>query len=137
MPAGGAHVSSAAVRWPGGKAVFVWSASAKRWLLTMDGLRASSDGKRLGGTTVVIQYVNIHPSSYGDKFGGVTPMSETIGHGKAVVLRDGRAYSVRWSRTSKAGGTKWTLANGHRLSFAPGQVWVLLANKSTPATLTR
>ena len=88
----------------------MWSASAKRWLLTMDGLRASSDGKRLGGTTVVIQYVNIHPSSYGDKFGGVTPMSETIGHGKAVVLRDGRAYSVRWSRTSKAGGTKWTLA---------------------------
>ena len=137
VPAGGAHVSSAAVRWPGAKAVFVWSASAKRWLLTMDGLRASSDGKRLGGTTVVIQYVNIHPSSYGDKFGGVTPMSETIGHGKAVVLRDGRAYSVRWSRTSKAGGTKWTLANGHRLSFAPGQVWVLLANKSTPATLTR
>jgi hypothetical protein len=137
VPAGGAHVSSAVVRWPGAKAVFVWNASAKRWLLTMDGLKASSDGKRLGGTTVVIQYVNIHPSSYGDKFGGVTPMSETVGSGKAVVLRDGRAYQARWSRTSKAGGTKWTTPAGRPMTFAPGQVWVLLTSKSLPATLTR
>jgi hypothetical protein len=81
--------------------------------------------------------VNIHPSIYGDKFGGVTPMSETVGHGQAVVLRDGRAYQALWSRTSKSGGTKWTTPAGRPMAFAPGQVWVLLTNKSLPATLTR
>ena len=135
-PSGGTPLTSATVRWPGAKAVFVWSAKDKRWLLTMDGVEGVSDGKQLGGTTVVIQYVAMHDSGYGDRHGGITPMSETIGSGKAVVLRDGRAYQALWSRTSKSGGTKWTQVNGRPLPFAPGQVWVLLANKTTPATLT-
>ena len=127
------------MRWPGAKAVFVWSAGGQA-LAAHDGRRsrASSDGKRLGGTTVVIQYVNIHASSYGDKFGGMTPMSETVGSGQGgraprrpcvpgplVPDLEDRRHEV------DAGLT------GRPLPFAPGQVWVLLANKTTPATLTR
>jgi hypothetical protein len=137
VPANGVHIKSATVRWPGATAFFAWNAAAKRWLLTMDGIKSRSDGTRLGGTTIVVQYVDVHASGYGDKFGGKTPMSETIGKGRAVLLRDGRAYSMRWSRPAMKAGTTWTTAKGKRLAFAPGQVWVLLVNRTTHATLTR
>jgi hypothetical protein len=136
-PAVGLHVSSATVRWPAARAVFEWSTAAKRWLLTMDGVRSTSDGVRLGGTTVVIQYVSITNSSYHDRHGGVTPFSATVGHGRAVILMDGRAQSARWSRPSASRGTVWTTPAGKRIAFAPGQVWVLLVNQRTPASLTR
>jgi hypothetical protein len=43
------------------------------------------------------------------------------------VLRDGRAFNVRWSRPSADHGTTFTLPSGQRMLFAPGQVWVVLA----------
>jgi len=136
-PPGGLKVSSATVRWPAAKAVFVWNPATQRWLLTMDGIKAISDGKRMGGTTVVVQYVRMYDSGYGDRHGGITPMSVTIGSGSALVLRNGKAYAARWSRASKTSGTIWTTSTGARLPFAPGQVWVLLVNRTTHATLTR
>jgi Protein of unknown function (DUF3048) N-terminal domain/Protein of unknown function (DUF3048) C-terminal domain len=136
-PAGGIHVSTATVKWPAAKAVFAWNAAAKRWLLTMDGIRASSDGVRLGGTTIVIQYVTMTNSRYHDRHGGITPFSQTIGKGRAVVLLDGKAVSARWSRANLKSGTIWTTPAGKRLAFAPGQVWVLLVNKTSHAQLTR
>ena len=51
----------------------------------MDGRKAmATDGSRLGGTTVIVQYVDIYPSCYGDKFGGITPMSDTVGVGQGA-----------------------------------------------------
>jgi Protein of unknown function (DUF3048) N-terminal domain/Protein of unknown function (DUF3048) C-terminal domain len=137
VPGNGVHIKSATVRWPAATAFFQWNAAAKRWLLTMDGIQSRSDGVRLGGATIVVQYVFMHDSGYGDKFGGRTPMSETIGKGRALVLRNGRAYSARWSRSNAKSGTTWTTPKGKKLSFAPGQVWVLLVNRTTHATLTR
>jgi hypothetical protein len=83
---------------------------------------------------VIVQYVQVHPSGYGDKFGGVTPMSETVGQGKALVLRDGRAYTAAWSRPTKSAGTRFTVG-GRDLPLAPGQVWVLLVRSNRPATI--
>ena len=40
----------------------------------------------------------------------------------------GKAYPVRWSRPSADDGTAYTLPDGQRMTFAPGQVWVLLAS---------
>ena len=86
---------------------------------------------------MVIQYVSMTNSSYHDRHGGVTPFSATVGHGRAVILMDGRAQSARWSRASASAGTIWTTPTGKRIAFAPGQVWVLLVNKTTHASLTR
>jgi hypothetical protein len=137
VPAHGLTVTSATIHWPAATAVFAWNAAAKRWLLTMDGVKAVSDGKPLGGTTVVVQYVDVHNSIYHDRHGGITPMSETIGKGRALILRDGKVFSARWSRSTASAGTIWTTPSGSRLPFAPGQVWVLLVNKTTHAALTR
>jgi len=43
-----------------------------------------------------------------------------------VVLRDGRARRVHWSRPDPDGGTTYTLRSGARMTFAPGQEWVVL-----------
>jgi hypothetical protein len=43
------------------------------------------------------------------------------------VLRDGRAYDIRWSRADPDGGTTFTTASGQPMRFARGPVWVVLA----------
>jgi Protein of unknown function (DUF3048) C-terminal domain len=45
------------------------------------------------------------------------------------VLRDGKAYDIRWSRPSADGGTTFTTTAGAPMTFATGQVWVVLAQK--------
>lgn len=132
-PAGGKRVTSVTARWPSARAEFTWSRSKHRWLLTMDGTKAmSTEGPQLGGTTVIVQYVTMYDSGYGDKFGGRTPMSDTVGSGKALILRNGKAYAGAWSRPSKDKGTTWTVG-GKEFPLAGGQVWVLLVNKNSKA----
>jgi len=59
----------------------------------------------------------------GFRFGPPRPVA---GSGTAVVLRDGRAWRVHWSRPDPDSGTTYTLPSGARMTFAPGQVWVVL-----------
>lgn len=135
-PPGGQRVHSVTAAWGSSTEQFRWSPDQHRWLLTSDGAAAmSTEGPQLGGTTVIVQQVNVTSSQFGDAYGGVTPMSETVGHGKALVLRNGRAYRVRWSRPSAEKGTRWTY-RGHAFGMAPGQVWVVLLDKDRHPDLT-
>ena len=62
--------------------------------------------------------------------GGRPPYAESVGSGRAVILRNGKEYTVHWSRPTLDGGTTYTLPDGKRMLFAPGQVWVVLAPDS-------
>jgi Protein of unknown function (DUF3048) C-terminal domain len=73
-----------------------------------------------------VQYTQIATSRF-EEYGGRPPYAKSIGSGKAVVLRDGHAYTVRWSRPDGGTGTTYTLPGGQRMLFAPGQTWVVLA----------
>jgi len=98
-----------------------------RWLLWMDGAPAmAAEGGQLGGATVIIQYTVVRTSRF-IEYGGRPPYAQSLGSGRAVVLRNGRAYTVRWSRPNANGGTTFTLRNGKRMLFAPGQTWIVLA----------
>lgn len=135
VPAGGAPASTVTVRYPSTTVLLRWSPTERRWLVSTDGRAATAaEGGQLGGTTVIVQYVTVRPSTYGDRYGGVTPMSETVGQGSALVLRDGRAYQAAWTRSTKSRGTRYTVG-GKDLPLAPGQVWVLLVRKERPATV--
>jgi hypothetical protein len=126
-PAGGRATSSFSVSYPAASFTFRWSASARRWLVWMDGApAAATEGGQLGGATVVIQYTVIRTSRFLE-YGSRPPYAQSVGSGRAVVLRNGMAYDVRWSRPSADGGTTYTLPSGQRMKFAPGQVWVVLA----------
>ncbi|MBO0821469.1 MAG: DUF3048 domain-containing protein, partial [Nocardiopsaceae bacterium] len=128
-PPGGRRVSSVTARYPAARFTFRWSASAKRWLTSMDGGTArDTAGGQLGGATVVLQYTTVTTSRFLE-YGKPPPYADTTGSGRAVVLRDGRSYDVTWTRPSPGHGTVYKLPSGRRMTFAPGQVWVLFLQK--------
>jgi hypothetical protein len=128
-PTGGKKAKEFTAFWPGAQAKFVWSPKQERWLLTMDGSRAmSTEGPQLGGTTVIVQRVDVYPSKYGDAYGGVTPITETVGKGAAWMFRDGKVWPITWSRPSAKEGTTWKY-KGSEVAFDPGQVWILLLDE--------
>jgi Protein of unknown function (DUF3048) N-terminal domain/Protein of unknown function (DUF3048) C-terminal domain len=129
-PAGGTPAASFSVKYPSASCIFRWSAHDRRWLLWMDGAPAmATEGGQLGGSTVIVQYTQIATSRF-EEYGGRPPYAKSVGSGNAVVLRDGRAYSVFWSRPSREAGTTYTLWDSQPMLFAPGQTWVVLAPDS-------
>jgi len=130
-PAGGSEDTSETVRYPAARFAFTWSASRQRWLVSMDGTPdVTTDGKRLAPATVVVQYVKVRRSAFHDFLGNYTPYTETVGSGRAKVLRDGRAYDAKWKRAKAADGTEFTTKDGQPVNFAKGQVWVVFAKAS-------
>ncbi|MET9759053.1 DUF3048 domain-containing protein [Streptomyces sp. NPDC006372] len=127
-PAGGTATASQTVRYPAARFTFTWSQTRDRWLVGMDGTPATTaDGKRMAAATVVVQYVKVRQSAFRDFLGNSTPYTETVGSGKAKVLRDGRAYDVDWKREKAMDGTAFTTGDGTPVNFAKGQVWVVYA----------
>ena len=134
LPAGGRAASSFSVSYPAASFTFRWSAPAGRWLVWMDGAPAlTTEGGQLGGATVIIQYTVITTSRFLE-YGSRPPYAVSVGSGRAVVLRNGQAFDARWSRPSADGGTTYTLPSGQRMTFAPGQVWVILVAAPKPAS---
>jgi Protein of unknown function (DUF3048) N-terminal domain/Protein of unknown function (DUF3048) C-terminal domain len=130
LPAGGKSAASYSVQYPETSYTFRWSAKAGRWLAWIDGAPAmATEGGQLGGSTVIIQYTQITTSRF-EEYGGRPPYAKSTGAGTAVILRDGKEYTVHWSRPSLDGGTTYTRPDGQRMLFAPGQVWVVLAPDS-------
>jgi len=128
-PAGGRVERSYAVSYPGASFTFRWSAPAGRWLVWMDGAPAmATEGGQLGGPTVVVQYTVVRTSRFLE-YGSRPPFAESTGSGRAVVLRDGKAFDVKWARPTQDSPTVFTLPSGQRMTFAPGQVWVVFAAK--------
>ncbi len=124
-PAGGRPASSYQVSYPAFAFTVRWSASGHRWLVWMDGRPAvTAAGGQLGGPTVVVQYVRVSTSVFRER-GIRPPFANTVGSGTAVVLRNGRAYQVHWSRPSPDAGPEFTLPSGRRMPFSRGQVWVI------------
>ena len=130
LPAGGRAIRSMTVRYPAATITFRWSAKAGRWLLWMDGAAGrAAEGGQLGGRTVILQYTKITTSRF-HEYGGRPPYAISVGSGRAVILRNGRAFTVHWSRPNINAGTTFTLPDGKRMLFAPGQVWVVYAPDS-------
>lgn len=127
QPSAGKPTTSFSISYPAASFTFRWSGAQHRWLAWMDGrpARSTEDGQ-LGSPTVVIQYVRVTKSGFFEH-GRPPPYAQTVGSGRAVVLRDGKSWQVRWSRATASAGTTFTLPDGARMPFAPGQVWVLIA----------
>ena len=140
---GGAPTSKAVMHWPAATYSASWSAEESRWLLSHNNsVNLADSGVVLGPTTLVIQMVSITPSEYKDKVGGVTPFSQTVGSGKAYVLRDGQRFVTTWNRPSSVAGTTFAFADGTIMNFDPGQIWIALTDQepdftSPPAPKTK
>ena len=132
---GGTPTQKVDVTWPAARYSAEWSDAESRWLLSHNSkLNLAESGVVLGPTTFVIQMVKILPSEYGDKLGGVTPLSETIGTGKAYVLRNGERFVTTWNRATADSGTTFSFSDGTIMNFDPGQVWVALTDREPEFT---
>jgi hypothetical protein len=136
VPSGGTAITGAKLSWPATSYDLKWSAEEERWMISNNGVaNLSASGLQHGPTTFLIQMVEILPSEYGDKFGGVTPYSKTIGTGTGFVLRDGKYFPATWSRPDELAGTTWRALDGSEIPFARGQVWIALTEKNPEFTL--
>ncbi|MFE7761495.1 DUF3048 domain-containing protein [Streptomyces sp. NPDC057438] len=127
-PEGGTPEDSRTVRYPAARFTFTWSGDSHRWQVSMDGTPTiTTDGARVAPATVVVQHVTIRASRFHDYLGNNTPYTETVGSGRAEVLRDGRVFDARWERETATDGTTFTTTDGAPMDFARGQVWVVYA----------
>lgn len=130
-PESGTVISEAKISWPAASYTVTWSKEQERWLISNGGVpNLAASGKQLGASTFVIQLVEITPSEYRDKGGGVTPLSRVIGRGSGFILRDGYMYPALWERTGAESGTRWYDMTGKEITFARGQIWVALTDKT-------
>ena len=130
LPEGGAVTEKVVMNWPAATYSATWSEKDARWLLSHNNaVNYADSGLVLGPSTLIIQMVSITPSEYKDKVGGVTPFSQTVGSGKAYVLRDGQRFTTTWTRPSAEAGTTFTFADGTIMNFDPGQIWIALTDR--------
>jgi hypothetical protein len=135
LPEGGAPTTKAVMNWPAATYSATWSVDEARWLLSHNNsIDIADSGVVLGPSTLVVQMVSITASEYRDKVGGVTPLSQTVGTGKAYVLRDGQRFVTTWSRPSSESGTTITFTDGTIMNFAPGQIWIALTDREPDFT---
>ena len=128
-PAGGTSTAQQKASYSAASFSFAWSASAGRWLITMDGKPyRTTEAGQLGAATVVLQRVTTHPEPWPeDSTGAIAPVAQTVGTGSATVLRDGQSYAATWSRASVEDPTGFTVTgSGAPLPLASGPVWILL-----------
>ena len=128
-PPGGRVTRSESVSYPAAAFRFTWSAAEGRWLVSMGGRPAvTANGVRVSAATVVIQQTTVRRSRFAEQ-GGRPPFAKSTGSGGALILRNGRAWTAHWSRPSAGGRTTFTTASGRPATFAPGQVWIVLARR--------
>jgi hypothetical protein len=134
--AGGRPATTVSIRYPSARVGAVWSPAKKRWLLSMDGLKdMAAEGGQLGATTLVVQFATVRPSPYHDVNGANTPLTETIGRGRALFFRDGKVFEGTWRRGKATDPTTYRFADGSPAVFAPGQVLISLIGRDRPVTV--
>ena len=134
-PKGETKTATAKVKWPSAKYELRWDSIAQKWLIYFNGKpNLAASGEHLFADTAIIQIVSITPSIYGDKFGEITPFSETIGTGKAVMLRDGFSYQINWQRDTETDLTRWKTIDGETANFKPGRIWIFLTDQAPVLT---
>jgi len=127
----GAATIAAKVKWPNARYELKWNETDKRYLIYFNGEpNMAASGTQLKADTAIIQLVSITPSIYGDKFGGITPFSKTIGSGKAIMLRDGFSYRLTWQRDIETDVTTWLDEDGKVANFKPGKIWIFLTDNA-------
>jgi hypothetical protein len=129
-PAGAKPASGAEINFSEGTdAIWTWSSKADAWLhsYTTGPDIDQTDGAQVSTTNIVIQEVHYKVGPYIESTGGSGDIeSQTLGTGKAVILRNGTQIAVTWHRKDLLAPTTFTDAAGHAVDLAPGRTWVEL-----------
>jgi hypothetical protein len=106
-----------------------WNRKAGEWVRS-HGTTPHLDegGDQVSATNVVVQIVEM---GFGTR-GGISPVLELTGSGKALVFRDGRVIVGRWERDRLSDVTRFVAKDGTEIALAPGRTWVELFPSSAP-----
>jgi hypothetical protein len=106
-----------------------WNRKAGEWV-RFHGTTPHLDeaGDQISATNVVVQIVDM---GFGTR-GGISPLLELTGSGKALVFRDGRVIVGRWERDRLDDVTRFVAKDGTEIALAPGRTWVELFPSSAP-----
>ena len=129
------ELNSIKIKWPNASYELKWDVSLKKWSIYFNNkLNIDSLQNPLLIENAIVQNVKIEDSIYGDKFGGITPLSITVGSGDGFLLRDGKALAIKWERSVGDTFTRWFDLEGNDLNLTPGKTWVFLS--SAPPVLS-
>ena len=113
---------------------FDWNTQLHRYVRIIDGrIQHASDGKVIDTPNVIVQFCRV--TTYAkdrDVLGNPAKYTHTLGHGRAVVFRDGLRIDGTWHRSSVTHGTSLTTAAGRPIPLAPGGAWFVLVATGTP-----
>jgi hypothetical protein len=117
-------------------ALWTWSASSGRWLLSYSGTPATiANGGQISTTNIVVQTVHV---TYGpwleNSEGGLEVQSQMTGSGPLVVLRNGVAVTGTWKRAALDDPTSLVASNGSTIALDPGQTWVEIVPSTVSVT---
>ena len=107
---------------------FDYSTALKRYVRVIGGaVQHTAAGTVISTPNVIVQFcsVTVYTKDI-DVNGNPSKYTHTIGSGKVVVFRNGRAITGTWSRPSAASGTTFKDAAGNPIPLAPGGAWVVL-----------
>jgi hypothetical protein len=93
----------------------------------------TANGTPIVAANVLVQFCSV--TTYRkdiDVNGSPSKFTHTIGHGKAVLFRNGKRLVGTWARKHYDGGTHFLTKGGKEMLFRPGQVWVVLVSPHAP-----
>lgn len=118
----------AKISWPNATYEVRWTSDVEKWGIYFNNeVNLDSTNQQLMIDNAIIQNVKIEPTIYGDKFGGITPLSVTTGSGTGYLLRGGKVVAINWQREAEDTFTRWFDANGDDMNLTPGKTWVFLS----------
>jgi hypothetical protein len=129
-PAGGVPATNIAIPYPsatGSQAAFAYDAGRGLYLRSMGGAPHldGNTGAQIGVENVVVQYVPHEATDIvEDSLGSRSIRLNLFGQGRAVVFRDGNAYTGTWRSDSRGDTPRFYTDDGAEVPLKPGKTWI-------------
>ena len=108
----------------------IWDSAAGGWVRIQDGdlmmTETVSGLREVAPVNVAVVWM---PHRYAPA-DAESPLTQSYGTGKALVLTAGAVHEAVWERTADRAGFRFVDTAGNPLSFSPGSTWLLIANSS-------
>ena len=117
------------VSMDGVKVQWDWDTAAKEWVKTQDGTIVVDPADVALSVPNVIVLEVVYTNTY-------SPISKTLGSGKAYVFTNGVVYEGTWSRTDRLKPFELKDSAGGVIKLTPGQTFVEVARAGKTAVVT-
>ena len=117
------------VSMDGVKVQWDWDATVKEWVKTQDGTIVVDPADVALSVPNVIVLEVVYTNTY-------SPISKTLGSGKAYVFTNGVVYEGTWSRTDRLKPFELKDSAGGVIKLTPGQTFVEVARAGKTAVVT-